>query len=90
MKNRGKLIKKKKNTIRRLFVRQILNVLRTGRYICPLIKIPVAVEFNKFELQIHASRVAFDFIGPVPAELFPAPHTRHPLYRARGNIDRRS
>lgn len=69
MKNRGKLIKKKK-TIRGIFVRQILNVLRTGRYICPLIKIPVAVEFNKFELQIHASRIAFDFIGPVPAELF--------------------
>lgn len=53
MKNRGKLIKKKS----RLFVHQILNVLPTGRYICPLIKIPVAVEFNKFELQIRASRV---------------------------------
>lgn len=39
-----------------MFVRQILNVLRTGRYICPLIKISVTVEFNKSELQIRAYR----------------------------------
>lgn len=82
MKNREKRIKKKKFAYYR--VRQILNVFWTCRYICPLIKIPVAVKFNKFVLRIRTTVIPrpFRLIGPVLARSF----SIYPAYITSGAL----